>query len=433
MVTRRGLLAAAGGAVVGGGVASLAYELTSEPATTVLEGATGPVAPLDPDDWASVRAQFALADGVTNLSTFYFASHPATVRAAIEKHRAGLDADPLGYLFANQSTLDGRVARAAARYLDTDESQIAFTDSTTMGLGLLYSGLRLAPGDEVLTTEHDFYATHESLRLREIRDGIRVRRVRLYDVSEQANPEEMVARLVGALTPATRVVAITWVHSSTGVLLPVRQMTDAIAQANKDRPEAERPLVCLDGVHGFAAEDDTPDDLGVDFLITGTHKWLFGPRGTGLIWGRSSAWQRFTPIIPSFIDTTGSEPGPWATPGGYHSFEHRWALAEAFELHRQIGARRVSQRTRELAAALKEGLAGIPSVRLKTPRGPEASAGLVCCDVDGYGPDEAVARLREANVIASATPYQPSYLRFGPTIINSESDVEKALAAVRAL
>lgn len=115
------------------------------------------------------------------------------------------------------------------------------------------------------------------------------------------------------------------------------------------------------------------------------------------------------------------------------SFEHRWALAEAFEFHRAVGARRVARRTRELATMLKDGLAGIPSVRLRTPRSPDASAGIVCCEVEGYGPDEAVARLRRAKVIASATPYQPSYLRFGPTIINSEADVEAALAAVRSL
>ena len=86
-----------------------------------------------------------------------------------------------------------------------------------------------------------------------------------------------------------------------------------------------------------------------------------------------------------------------------------------------------------LAAALKDGLTGIPKVQLRTPRGPEASAGLVCCEVDGYDPREAVARLRAAKVIATSTPYEPSYLRFGPTIINSESDVEAALAAVRRL
>ncbi len=432
MVSRRGLLAAAGGAAVGGVVAGgVAVDVLSEP--VCLPAGSGPAPPFDPDDWASVRAQFALTHGVANLAAFYFSSHPATVRIAIERHRAGLDADPLGYVQENQSTQDERVAKAAAKYLNTNESQLAFTDSTTMGLGLLYSGLRLAPGDEILTTEHDHYATHESLRLREVRDGVRVRRARLYDDSARANPQEMVARLVGGLTPATRLVALTWVHSNTGVMLPVRAMTDAIAAENAKRPEPQRMVVSLDGVHGFGAVAATPKELGVDFLVTGTHKWLFGPRGTGLIWGRSEAWPRFTPIVPSFIDSKGKEPGPWSTPGGFHSFEHRWAVAEAFELHRAIGAERIAERTRALATALKDGLAGIPGVHLKTPRGPEASAGLVCCEVDGYGPNEAVARLRKSNVISSATPYDPSYLRFGPSIINSESDVEATLAAVRAL
>ncbi len=433
MLTRRELLVAAaggavaGGVVAGGTVATLLWDTEGVPAAT-----DAPVA-FDPQDWESVRAQFALAEGMTNLSTFYFASHAAAVRAAIDKHRAGLDADPLGYVRQNQAAAEERVAAAAAKYLQTDASQIAFTDSTTMGLGLLYSGLRLRPGDEVLTTEHDFYATHESLRLRGIRDGVQVRRARLYDQSEHADPDEMTDRLVAALTPATRVVAITWVHSSTGVRLPVRQLTDAIAAANDDRPEDERVLVCLDGVHGFAGESDTPDELGVDFLVTGTHKWLFGPRGTGLVWGRPQAWERYTPIVPSFTDTSGGAPGPWSTPGGYHSFEHRWALAEAFELHQAVGADRAAERMHMLAAALKEGLAGIPKIQLRTPMSPDASAGLVCCEVDGYSPNDAVARLRGANVISSSTPYQPSYLRFGPTIINSESDVETTLAAVRAL
>jgi Selenocysteine lyase len=436
MVTRRTLLAATAGGVVGGAVVgSTVTSLLTDPPSTPAPVDDNPevAVDFDPEDWDSVRAQFALAEGITNLSTFYFASHPASVRAAIERHRAGLDADPLSYILENQYDLENQVATAAASYMRTNRSQIAFTDSTTMGLGLLYSGLRLGPGDEVLTTEHEFYATHEALRLRNIRDGVQVRRTRLYDESAQANQAEMVDRLVAAIGPATRVVALTWVHSSTGVRLPVRQMTDAIAEINQNRSENEQILVCLDGVHGFAAEDATPNDLGVDFLVTGTHKWLFGPRGTGLIWGSTSAWSRFTPIIPSFTDISGVEPGPWATPGGYHSFEHRWALAEAFEFHQAIGARRVAERTRELATMLKDGLAEIRSVRLHTPRDPEVSAGLVCCEVDGYGPGDAVARLRRSNIIASATPYDPSYLRFGPTILNSEADVEAALAAVRAM
>jgi selenocysteine lyase/cysteine desulfurase len=418
MLTRRGLLAA--GALTAAAAATTAGLAGCDPDPAVPDR-VAPAVDFDPSNWDSVRTQFALDPNIANFTTFVFASHAASVRAAIAKHRDGLDRDPYRYLGEHELELEDAVARAAAGYLGTGADQIAFTDSTTMGLGLLYSGLRLAPGDEVLTTEHDFYSTHESLALRAARDGATVRRVRLYDESERADADQIVARLLAAVTPATKVVAITWVHSSTGVKLPVRRIADAL----------DGPLLCVDGVHGFGIEDAGPAELGCDFLVTGTHKWLFGPRGTGLVWGRAEAWNRYTPVIPSF---TGEDtPGRRATPGGYHSFEHRWALAEAFALHAAIGRTRVAERTHTLAAALKDGLAGIAKVHLRTPRDPGLSAGIVCCEVDGLSAGEAVNRLRAAKVHASPTPYTPSYLRFGPSILTTESDVDKALAAVRAL
>ncbi|MFE9690231.1 aminotransferase class V-fold PLP-dependent enzyme [Micromonospora sp. NPDC005806] len=393
----------------------------------------------DPASWESVRAQFALDPDRAHLATFVFAAHPAPVRAAIAAHRDGLDRDAMGYLGANEKRLDDAVLAAAASRLDTRPEQIALTDSTTMGLGLLYTAVRLRPGDEVLTTEHDFYATHESLRLRAERDGTTVRRVRLYRDAAATTVDEMVGNLAGAVTSRTRVVALTWVHSSTGVKLPVRQLAEAVRTRS---PEA---LICVDGVHGFGAEAVTPAQLGCDVLVSGCHKWLLGPRGTGLVWGSERAWGRLTPVIPTFdgpsigrwlfggMGGAASAGGPAHTPGGYHSFEHRWALAEAFEFHRRIGPERVAARTRELADRLKEGLAGMRGLRLVTPRSAELSAGIVCCAVPDVPVGEAVGRLTAAGVIASSTPYNPSHLRFGATIANSEADVDAALRAVRGL
>jgi selenocysteine lyase/cysteine desulfurase len=305
-----------------------------------------------------------------------------------------------------------------------------------MGLGLLYSGLRLRPGDEVLTTEHDYYSTHEALRLREARDGVKVRKIRLYDTPATATKDGIVDRLLAAVTAKTRVVAVTWVHSGTGVKLPVR----AIADALRGRPE--RPLLCVDGVHGFGAEDATPEALGCDFLVSGCHKWLFGPRGTGLVWGSTDGWSRYAPGIPPFhgsaigawlgIDAPPLPPGPGATPGGYHSFEHRWALAEAFAFHRAIGQPRIAARTRELASRLKERLkAG--GVALVTPVDPELSAGIVCCDLPGKNPGRVVEQLRTQRVIASTTPYDPSYVRFGASIVTGDQDVDAAVKALGSL
>ncbi|WP_425568226.1 hypothetical protein [Nonomuraea rubra] len=98
-----------------------------------------------------------------------------------------------------------------------------------------------------------------------------------------------------------------------------------------------------------------------------------------------------------------------------------------------IGKDRVRARTQELATRLKAGLAGIPHVRLATPTAPDLSAGLVCCSVAGMEPFEAVERLRERKVIASVTPYNPSLLRFGTSIVTGPEQVDQAVKAVEGL
>jgi selenocysteine lyase/cysteine desulfurase len=113
-----------------------------------------------PGDWAAVRARFDLDPGRRHFAAFVLASHPRPVADAIQRHRAGLQADPDGYLEAHGRRLDRQARAAAAEYLGGDPDGLAFTRSTTDGLGLLYGGLRLRPGQEVVTTAHDFYATH---------------------------------------------------------------------------------------------------------------------------------------------------------------------------------------------------------------------------------------------------------------------------------
>ncbi len=383
--------------------------------------------------WSAVRAQFALDPKRIHLASFLLAAHPRAVREAIERHRRGLDRDSVTYLHANEGRLTSDARTAAGRYLGVAAGEVALTDSTTMGLGLLYTRLELKPNEEVLTTEHDFYATHESLRL----SGARVRRVRLYDDPRSASVDEIVTRLRRAVSERTRVVALTWVHSSTGVKLPIRAIADALP---------DRVLVCVDGVHGFGSEASSARELRCDAFVSGCHKWLYGPRGTGVLWANGRVRELMRPSIPSFDD--GASYGAWLsggaspagiadgarlTPGGFHSFEHRWALPEAFHFHDAIGRARVKARVRALAQRLQAQLSEIRSVRPRTPSSGAVSAGLVCFEVAGVDPAVVVQRLAARGIVASVTPYAQRYVRLGPGIVNTAAEIDAAVRAIRTL
>ena len=407
---------------------------------------------LDPSDWASVRGSFALSPDTIHMSSLYISSHPAPVRAAIDEHRRGLDRDPVDYLQRHERSLTYAALEAAGRYMDADADDLALTDSTTMGLGLLYSGLPLSPGQEILTTEHDYYVTHEAARMAAERAGASVRKMRLYDPGDigrrgiPLDPDAIAERIAREVRPRTRVVALTWVHSGTGLKLPLARIAEAVRERAGDRSPEDRLLLCVDGVHGFGVEDAGMDELGFDFFVAGCHKWVFGPRGTGLVWGRGSdAWSLVRPAIPSFLDSSAwaawfrgvSPPGEttaWrATPGGFKPFEHRWALAEAFDFLREIGRERVAERTHALARQLKEGLVDAPGVRLVTPLADSVSSGIVCFDIDGMSASTIVDRLRVEGIAATVTPYATTHARLAPSMVNAPEEVDAAIAAVRAI
>ncbi|MGH3544924.1 MAG: aminotransferase class V-fold PLP-dependent enzyme, partial [Mycobacteriales bacterium] len=333
---------------------SAALAACSSPGTTGTAQVSGtPPAGAAPD-WEWVRAQFSLAPDHIHMSSFLLSSYPRSVREEIERHRRAIDLNPVLALKHGQSK-PAEVTAAAAEYLEGSPQEVALTDSTTMGLALIYHGLPLRAEQEVLTTAHDHYSHHESIRLAAGRVGATVRKVALYDEPAAASEDEIVDRLRRALRPQTRVVGVTWVHSSTGVKLPLRAIGAALAEHNTHRSDTDHVLLVVDGVHGFGVEDEAIAAIGLDFFAAGTHKWILGPRGTGIIWGRDRRWADMQPTIPAFQKElsaawkqdqplAGPTRATWVTPGGFKAYEHLWALPAAFAFHRQLGRARVTER-----------------------------------------------------------------------------------------
>jgi selenocysteine lyase/cysteine desulfurase len=410
-------------------------------------GAADAAAPADlssTTSWEDVRSLFELRPDRIHMAGLLFASHPLPVRNAIARHREELQRDPASYISHERWRLEGEVLQSASRYLGVKPADLALTDSTSMGLGLLYSGLKLSPRDEILTTTHDHYATEAAIAVCAERTQCTVKRIDLYPQAAGATADAMVDALTRAITPSTRIVALTWVHSGTGVKAPVRAIADAIARENTRRGSQRRIYLCVDGVHGLGIENVTLPELGCDFFAAGTHKWMFGPRGTGVLWGRSDAWAVTRSAIPTwepgvFYSTIGWRERPeigggqLMTPGGYHAFDHTWALDSAFDMHASLGKDRIATRVHVLCRQMKEGLRAMRQVRLHTPMDEALSSGIVCFEVDGMAPDKVVAALAERGVIASRTPYRTPYARLCPGLLTPGNDVEKTLEAVRAL
>ena len=423
-LNRRDFIVAAG---LGAATATVAGVIGSakEPAAnnlTAMQGST---------DWEGVRAQFNLEPNYIHMAGLLIASHPTPVQEAIAQHQSALNENPGLYLPQNNSRLQAGVRQAAANYMGAQPEDIALTDSTTMGIALVINGIQIREDQEMVTAEFDYYSTHESLRYKAARTGAKVRKIPLYQNIQNVTADEIVNMLIDTVRTPTRVVTATWVHSSTGLKIPVRQIADRLAKINAARIEADRLLHLVDGEDGLVVEDTTISDLGCDFFMAGTHKWMFAPRGSGVIWGNPRSQSAVSPTIPSF--TSGAGWGGRMTPGGFKPFEHLWAMAQAFEFHQQLGKSRVAERIHSLSRQLKEGLAEMSRVTLYTPMDESLSAGIICFDVDGLTPIQVVRQLQQRNIIASSTPYSPSHARLTPGVYNTPEEMEQVLRAIREL
>ena len=417
---------------------------TPTPAAKPLKDASGAV------DWDAVRDLFPLSREWTHLASFLLASTPKPVADSIAQFRQKLDADPgwiddVGHLESERRPVDD-IKRAMAYYVGGGPQDLCMTSNTTTALAMAYHGLRIRADQHVLTTEHDHYSHHESIRYAAARSGAGVKYVALYEDSAKANAEEMTSRLAKAIGPKTRAVGVTWVHSSTGVKIPIAGMAEVVAQANRGRTAADRCLLIVDGVHGFGNQDVYAARTGVDFFAASNHKWMCGPRGTGILWGKTDAWPELRPTVPAF-DLDGLQTwdawmnraelpptqAAFVSPGGFVAYENFMALPAMMGVHRDIGRENIANRIHQLNTAFREGASSIKGLTLHTPLGRDVSAGISAFEIAGLKAEQVTERLRAKKIRSSHSPYKVSYARVSAGIINSQADVEMALRELRAM
>ncbi|TSD76739.1 aminotransferase class V-fold PLP-dependent enzyme [Pseudomonas sp. KBS0710] len=387
-------------------------------------------APATNDPWTGFKQLFTQDPDYLHFSNFLVTSHPRPVREAIERYRQQIDRNPgLAMDWGLEETWkrEGQVREWAGRYLNAKPAQIALTGSTSEGLAMIYGGIKLRPDQEILTTEHEHYATQNVLDFRVARQGTQVRRIRLFERANQVSSDEVLGNIKRAIRPTTRVLGMTWVQSGSGVKLPIGEIGKLVAELNRNRDDNDRILYVVDGVHGFGVENLDFPAMHCDFFIAGTHKWMFGPRGTGLVCARDAENKYVTPMVPTFSEDTNF--ATTMTPGGYHAFEHRWAADEAFKLHLQLGKAQVEARIHALNSELKTQLLAHPQIELVTPRSTDLSAGFTFFRVKDQDSEAVVAHMLKNRVVIDAVDRDVGpVIRTSPGLLNSSDEIQQFMA-----
>jgi len=348
-----------------------------------LEAASRQVAHLTPgqvatdeDFWAAVQQAFSVTRGIVNLNNGGVSPSPRIVTEAFVRYTWQQE-DATAYTMWQILEPQSETIRVGlAELFGCDPEEIAITRNASESLEILLMGLDLKSGDEIVTTTQDYPRMLTTLRQRELREGLKLNLVKIpiapKDINDLATPFER------AITPKTKLILIAHEINITGQIMPVRRVCE---MARKRGIET-----IVDGAHSFAQFDFKRDDLQCDYFGTSLHKWLYAPKGTGMLYVRREKIPKIWALMAS-EDKNKNDIRKFEEIGT-HSAAMRLAIGEAILFHNAIGGKRKEARLRFLSRYWMNKLKDVPKIGFNTSFDDAQSCAIANVRIEGVSPSE---------------------------------------------
>ena len=392
--------------------------VTAIPAITPA-AAAGEFSPRPPQGAAEQGdSPYLFASGLTYLNT---ASLGPTPRAVLDRTLDAwreLESNPvyMAYGSGPAHAAADRTRALAADLLGCAADEILITRSTTDAMNSLALNLRLTRGDRVLLTDQEHEGGSVGWQFRARRDAVQIDTIPIAPTDH--DPAAIVKRFADALTPQTRVISVSHVITSTGLRMPISEIA-ALAKRHG-------ALCIVDGAQAVGQIEVDVKALGCHAYATAGHKWLMGPKGTGLLYVSREA--------------TGIELVQWeggrtfvSNSTGIGSLPLASGLGVAIEAMKTRGMAAVERHNVALRTRAYAGLQGMGLRMAGPPPGALATAMVAAMlppQIDG-GRVRNSLREQHGLVIKMVEKRWFNGIRLSPHVFNTEGDIDKALRAIR--
>ena len=356
----------------------------------------------------------------------------ATPRPVFEKYQAWqreMERQPVEFYARRFAGLLREARAALAAEVHAAPEDLFYLTNATTALNIVAHSLRLGPGDEILTTDHEYGAMDRMWRFLCRKTGAVYRPVPV--PLPVTTPDELADRIWAGVTPRTRVLFFSHITSPTALILPARELCH--------RARAAGLLSIVDGAHALGQIPLDLEDLGADFYTSNAHKWLCAPKASGFLHVRPAVQSLVEPLV---ISWGGQSPDP---EGRAFLDEQQWpgtrdisaflAVPEALRFCAAHDWPRVRRQCHALAAHARARLGELTGLPPICPDSSDWYAQMAAVRLPpGDGP-ALKARLWDqfrVEVPVHARP-EGNYLRVSIQAYNSGEDVDRLLDGLRAL
>lgn len=382
---------------------------------------------------AEVRSAFPGLQSMTYLNE---ATHGLTPQPVLDRY---LDLISLTAHYGHQRYDDHDVPQyakarpAVAGILGVPPSWLAFSRNATDGINYVYGSLAWQPGDEVVISDQEHPALSFPWEYGS-RRGLFAKRTFEVDT----DPAVTIRNVEAQITEHTRMVAFSHVSSQTGIRLPaaaICAMIETLNAVGRNRPM----LTLVDGTQELGQWRVSVPAIGCDFYVSNGHKWLGGPKGSGILVARESTW----PLLsPPYMAGGIEEPGGDAIEDmlshrdARHMFESGTqnlavvsVLADAVAWIDSLGWDWVEQRERALAGYLRVRLRTVPGTTVLTPDAWENSSAITSFSIEGVDAKQLQTGLWQRQIITRLVP-EHNGIRISTPYFTSEEDLDTLIDAL---
>jgi len=394
-------------------VASLLRNLKA--ATRTVAHLSPEEAAMDEDYWATIQNSFSVTRGIINLNNGGVSPSPRIVTEALVRYiweQEDATAYTMWEILEPQSET---IRTGLAELFGCDREEIAITRNASESLEILLDGMDFKGGEEVLTTTQDYPRMLTTLRQREKREGIKLKLIQIPIPPKNLN--EITAAFEKGITDRTRLILISHQINITGQITPVK----AICEVARTRGIE----TIVDGAHSFAQFDFKQKDLGCDYFGTSLHKWLYAPKGTGMLYVKRDKIDKLWPLMAA--DAKQAADIRKFEEIGTHSAAPKLAIGEALLFHSGIGGKRKEARLRYLSRYWMNRLNNMPKIRFNTSFDPNQSCAIANLHIDGTDPKAVTKYLFDKHRIFTTPVVHEEFqgIRVTPNVYTTLSELDK--------
>lgn len=384
--------------------------------------------PENPKFWKLIREQFPIPKDYVYLNTGGLGSSPFVVSHKVKEEMDNLDRYP-----TPNHDLERwwKVKEKCADVFGCDKEEIALVSCATEGINIVINGLPLKKGDEVILTTHEHVAGNLPLLNRAKRDGIILKTFEPDTKNWNGNLEK-IERLINK---KTKLIFVSHITCTTGQRLPEKE----ICKLAKDKGL----WVFLDGAQVPGMMPINVREYNCDFYTTSGHKWLLGPKRTGILYVKKENLELIQPLTVGGYSEAGYsieknelkfQPSAQRFEYGTQNPALFFGLEVAIDFLNAIGIENVWKHNRILAEAFYQELMKIPNVDVLSPQEEDFRSAMITFKMKNIEYDKIVSYLMEKRIrVRPVTEGNLMAVRVSFHVYNSEMDVAKILNEIKKL